>query len=94
MKPSLKYWIFILGISAYYHDSAAALLAGGDIVAAGAIRVGESLLAQGDLRAGADYGIYAGLEVQRANWDTSARVSAAVEPENLLSGHWVGRGGL
>lgn len=64
--------------------------AGGDIVAAGAIRAGESLLAAGELKAGSDYGIYAGLQVQRASWDTCARVSAAAVPDNLLSGCWVG----
>ena len=62
--------------------------AGGDILAGGSIRAGESLDAQGEIRAGAGYGIFAGLCVQKQDWETSARVRAAGKPVDLMSGFW------
>ena len=61
-------------------------------MAAGAIRVGESLASDGEIRAGAGYGVFAGLCVQREAWESSARVSARARPEQLMSGWWVGGG--
>lgn len=68
--------------------------ADGDIVAGGAIRAGEGLEAQGEIRAGSGYGIYAGLDVQRADWESSARVCALQRPEGLTSGWWAGPAAL
>ena len=50
---------------------------------------GESLVAEGLIRAGAGYGIYAGLNVQRDAWEASAQVRARQRPTELLSGCWV-----
>lgn len=62
--------------------------AGGHILAGKSIRAGESLEAQGEIRAGMGYGIFAGLCVQKQDWETSARVRAAAMPVDLLSGFW------
>ena len=57
-------------------------------VAAGAIKAGETLQAQTEIRAGSGYGVYAGLSVQMDAWEDCATVSAARKPEALVSGHW------
>ena len=62
--------------------------AGGDVVADGAIRVGEGIEAGGRILPGPGHGIYAGLRVRLDAWDLSARVSARVRPEALVSGYW------
>lgn len=64
--------------------------AGDAIAAGGAIRSGEGLEAGGEIRAGRDYGIFAGLDVQRADWESSARIVAARRPDALMSGLWTG----
>jgi hypothetical protein len=61
----------------------------GDIEAHGAIKVGESLYSEAEIRAGAGYGVYAGLIVQVDAWEASAQVSARARPERLMSGCWV-----
>lgn len=73
-------------------DAARGIRSGGDVKAGGAIRAGESIHAAGEIRAGQGYGVFAGLGVQRENWESSARVSARRKPEGLLSGLWVGTG--
>lgn len=60
------------------------------IVAEGAVRAGECLLAGNELRAGDGYGIFAGLCVAQDAWESSARVSARTRPASLLSGWWAG----
>lgn len=70
-------------------DAGWGVKAGGDIGARGAIRAGESLQALGEIRAGAGYGVFAGLCVPQGDWAASARVSARDKPEQLLSGCWV-----
>jgi len=64
--------------------------AGGAIQARGAIRAGESLSAFETIRAGAGYGVFAGLNVQMEDWESSARVCASQKPESLMSGWWAG----
>jgi hypothetical protein len=59
------------------------------LIAAGAIRAGESLQAGEEIRAGEGYGVFAGLAVQQDRWDCSAQVRARARPPQLLSGHWV-----
>ena len=71
-------------------DAGWGIKAGGDIEAGGAIRAGEGLEAAGILSAGEGYGVFAGLCVQRAEWETSARVAARSEPAGLMSGFWAG----
>ncbi|MGV3570828.1 MAG: hypothetical protein ACO1PB_09525 [Ramlibacter sp.] len=71
-------------------DAGSGIKCGGDVVAAGAIRAGESIEAGGEIRAGAGYGVFAGLCVQGEEWDTSARVTARSRPARLLSGFWTG----
>jgi hypothetical protein len=71
-------------------DAALGVKAGGDIVARGAIRVGEGLESEGAIRAGDGFGVFAGLCVQREEWETSARVSAEERPVGMVSGYWVG----
>ena len=61
---------------------------GTGIIAGGAIRVGESLQTDGEIRAGDGYGVYAGLVVQLEDWATSAQVRALSKPERLMSGWW------
>jgi hypothetical protein len=79
------------GVACGMHlDAGWGVKAGGDIVAAGAIRAGESLESGGHIRAGQGYGIFAGLCVQREEWETSARVGARSKPEALVSGFWTG----
>jgi hypothetical protein len=73
-------------------DAGWGVKAGGDIVAAGAIRAGEGLEAGGAIRAGDGYGVFAGLCVQRGEWETSARVVARARPAGLTSGCWSGAG--
>jgi hypothetical protein len=73
-------------------EAARGIRSGGDVQAGGAIRAGESIQAAGEIRAGRGYGVFAGLGVQRENWESSARVSARRKPEGLLSGLWVGPG--
>ena len=36
------------------------------------------------------YGVFAGLDVQKETWESSARVCAPHRPESLLSGWWAG----
>ncbi len=59
------------------------------IAAQGSIRAGESLATEGEIRAGAGYGVFAGLSVRRDAWECSARVSARIKPDELMSGWWV-----
>jgi hypothetical protein len=66
--------------------------AGGDLRAGGAIRSGEGIEAEGEVHAGPGYGVFAGLVVQREEWETSARVTARARPEGLVSGCWAGAG--
>ena len=73
-------------------DAAWGIRSSGDIRAGGAIRAGESIQAAGEIRAGRGYGVFAGLGVERENWEHSARVSARRRPEGLLSGFWAGPG--
>jgi hypothetical protein len=54
------------------------------------IRVGESLMATGQITAGKGYGIFAGLNVQMDAWPDSGKVCASSRPEPLLSGLWWG----
>ena len=61
-----------------------------DLSAVGAIRAGESIWAGGQIRAGDGYGVYAGLNVQRQDWESCARVSARTPPAGLMSGWWAG----
>ncbi|RYF15278.1 MAG: hypothetical protein EOO30_15085 [Comamonadaceae bacterium] len=78
-----------LGLEAGRHvEAGLGIRAGGPVQAGGAIRAGESICAQGELRSGTGYGIYAGLGVPMDAWETSARVSAALRPPNLMSGLW------
>ena len=60
------------------------------IVAEGAIKAGESLFARQEIRAGAGYGVYAGLDVRVDAWEASAQVHAGMRPEGLMSGWWGG----
>ncbi|MDB5915238.1 MAG: hypothetical protein JWP22_3913 [Ramlibacter sp.] len=71
-------------------DAGRGIRSAGDIVAAGAIRAGESLDAEGRIQAGDGYGVFAGLSVQREDWATSARVRALQMPGALMSGFWSG----
>jgi len=61
---------------------------GRDLRCGGAIRSGEGVEAGHLIVAGKGFGVYAGLNIRREDWPTSARVSAVVPPENLFSGHW------
>ncbi len=70
-------------------EAGSGIKAGGDIVAGASILVGESIEALGEVRAGNGYGVFAGLGVQRCDWDTSARVRAGAKPVDLMSGFWV-----
>jgi len=58
------------------------------ILAHGCIRAGESLNAEGEIRAGCGYGVVAGLSVRRNAWECSARVSVRAKPDELMSGWW------
>jgi len=69
-------------------DAGWGIKAAGDILAGGAVRAGEGLEAGGSIRAGKGYGVFAGLCVQREDWETSARVSAQHKPNGLMSGFW------
>jgi hypothetical protein len=69
-------------------DAGWGIKAGGDIASLGAIRAGEGLEAGGSIRAGDGYGIFAGMCVQRDEWQTSGRVCAREKPAGLLSGCW------
>ena len=64
--------------------------AGAVISAEKSIRAGESLSAGEAIRAGNGYGVFAGLDVQKETWESSARVCAPHRPESLLSGWWAG----
>ena len=70
-------------------DAALGIKGGGDVLARGAIRTGEGIESAGSIRAGDGYGVFAGLCVQREEWETSARVSARRTPAALMSGFWV-----
>lgn len=60
--------------------------AGKDITVGGAIRVGESLMATGQIAAGQGYGVFAGLNVHVDAWFDSGKVCASARPEFLISG--------
>lgn len=44
------------------------------------------------MRVGHGYGVYAGLNVQRETWESSAQVRAQRKPAGLMSGCWTGQG--
>jgi len=44
------------------------------------------------IKAGADFGIFAGLRVKITRWNVDAKVSAKQKPVGLISGHWVEEG--
>jgi UDP-3-O-[3-hydroxymyristoyl] glucosamine N-acyltransferase len=64
--------------------------AGGDIKAGGSVQAGWSIKAGGYIKQGKGYGIFAGLDIEIADWPIQGRVIAKAKPDNLMSGHWAG----
>ena len=62
--------------------------AGGDIRVACSLQAGEGICADGAIETGEGYGVFAGLAVHEASWQTAARVQAAQRPARLMSGGW------
>ena len=53
------------------------------------LRAGTSIEAGLGIKAGDDFGIFAGFRLQISNWNFYAKVAAKSKPENLISGYWI-----
>jgi len=62
--------------------------AGWGIKAGQGIEAGRGIKAGRDIEAGEGYGVFAGLNVRKPDWETDAVVTAQSKPDNLRSGFW------
>jgi cytoskeletal protein CcmA (bactofilin family) len=63
----------------------------GAISAGEYIKVGGLIASKSDIKAGADYGIFAGLDVPRSEWEKRGYICASKRPINILSGTYFTR---
>lgn len=67
------------------------IAAKGEVVTDTYIKAGECIVGERGVRAGKDYGIFAGMCVSRSEWKRHGYVSSKAKPRNILAGEFVPR---